>query len=549
MNKKMLVILIIIGFCLVNFSTVTSFEIKKSECKDITENKKIVNQNDEWYVQWVMNFGSNRRWGARYEGPQPVGDTDMDSLNEWIIGGRDDLLRIMEWNEDRNTYLQTFCLHNPFYPSARMDPGGFAIGDLTGDGKNEIAASWEATVYKWYNGKYKIIGFNPYVFNNGGGNPDCYIGDYDNDGQNELIMSGGPLTEESDVAEIVVFGWNGFALVKEAEWNDPDDKGYVYMAGMGDPDYDGLNEIVLGTDFKVIVLDWDKNKKEFTETVIEENLRGSKGWPFACICKDSDMDGKEEIHVGYYSPNITVFEYNGENYEIKFEKSWPGESVLIESLDVADADNDGKPELCAGTNLVHILEWNGETYVEEATLPTFGSLAVLNIGDFDNDGLNELNAASVRVSHGQDYMSWMFKYGENPLDENIVNIQDGNSILTVTVKNNIGKNVGGGSILARNLETGLWYDIEPQIEQAGPDDEAWGVYKRYDLPEGEYLIRSVAPDYKTKETTLTISEDEETSYTFDMQAKSKNLVANNLNIKSFIYGIVEKFPLLKNILW
>jgi len=548
MNKKILAIILTIGFCLINFTIVSGLEIGNQ----VSQNKKdesFKTSNNEWYIQWVMNFGSNRNWGARYEGPQPIGDCDQDSLNEWLISGRDDLLRVMEWNEDRQTYLQTHCLHNPFYPYERMDAGGFAIGDLTGDGKNEIAATWDATLYKWANGKYKIIGFNPWIFKNGGGNPDCYIGDYDNDGKNELIMSGGPVTEESDVPEIVVYGWNGVALVREAVWNDPNAKGYVFMAGMGDPDYDGFNEIVLGTDFKVIVLDWDKEKKEFIETIIEENLYNSKGWPFACVCKDSDMDGKEEIHVGYYSPYITIFEYNGQEYEKKFERNWPGESVLIESLDVADADNDGISEVCAGTNLVHILQWNGETYIEEAVLPTFGELAVLNIGDFDNDGLNELNAASVGISYGEDYMSWVFKYGEQTLDKEKLKTQDGKGILEVSVKNSIGKNLGGGSILARNIETGVWYDIEPKEEEAAQSDEEWGVYKREDLPDGNYLIRSVAEDYKTQEITLSISGNEETTHTFNMQLKIKNLGINNFQAKSFINDIIKKIPLLKNILW
>jgi len=547
MNKKILSIIIIISFVILSFSFATSLEINNSVSEDISKNSTLKTSDNEWYIQWIMNFGSDHRWGARYEGPQPVGDCNNDALNEWLIGGRDDLLRVMSWNEERKTYLQTHCIHNPFYPEERMDAGGFAIGDLTGDGKNEIAATWDATIYKWINGKYRVIGLNPWIFQNGGGNPDCYIGDYDNDGKNELIMSGGPLSEESNVPEIVVYGWNGIALVREAEWNDPDDKGYVYMAGMGDTDYDGLNEIVLGTDFKVIVLDWDKEKKEFTETVIEEDLYHSKSWPFACVCKDSDMDGKDEIHVGYHSPNITIFEYDGNKYVKKFEKYWPGELALIESMDVADADNDGVNEVCAGTDIVHILQWNGETYIEEATLPTYGTLAVLNVGDFDNDGLNELNTASVRISHGEDYMSWVFKYGQSPFDENYFEAEDGNCILEVTVKDSFGGNIGGGSILARNLKTGVWYDIEPYVEQAGPSDEYWGVYKRYDIPDGDYLIRSVMKGYKTKEIDLTISEGEQTNCVIDMQPKVKSI--NSLQKDFLITKILQRFTILKNILW
>ena len=54
---------------------------------------------------------------------------------------------------------------------------------------------------------------------------------------------------------------------------------------------------------------------------------------------------------------------------------------------------------------------DGSTYVEETVLPTFGTLAVVAVGDCDNDGKNEINAGSVMVDQGQDFMSWVFKYG------------------------------------------------------------------------------------------------------------------------------------------
>jgi len=368
--------------------------------------------NDDYGIQCEMNYGPDPSYGARYEGPQPIGDCDNDGDNELLISGRDAAIRVMEWNEGQQTYVETRTLHCPFYPFRQTDAGGFAIGDLTGDGKNEIAATWGTTVHKWFLGRYWLIGWNPWIFQNGGGSADCYIGDCDNDGTNELIMSGGSTHQSSSpVPEIVIFKWNGWRLVKVAEWDDPNVDGYVYMAGLGDVDEDGENEIVCGSAGKVVVLDWNKETSEFESTVIQYT-QGWEGYPFACVCKDSDMDGKNEIHVGYYSPKISIFEWNGEDYEIKYQKEWPGEGVLIEALDVGDVDDDGIPEVCAGTDIIHILQWNGETYEEEAVIDeTFGHLAVLCIGDCDNDGKNEINAGSVIVDDGEDFMSWVFKYG------------------------------------------------------------------------------------------------------------------------------------------
>jgi len=425
MKKKIAGIFLVLCFAICHIS-VAGVHIDQDMCVNVNfkeaKQGKVDIFSDDYGIQWEMNYGPDHSYGARYEGPQPIGDCDNDGDNELLIGGRDATLRVYEWSESKQDYIETHSLHSPFYnllllqnmldesKSGPPDAGGFAIGDLTGDGKNEIAATWYATVYKWIAGGYRIIGFNPWIFQNGGGNADCYIGDCDNDGQNELIMSGGPLTGSSPVPEIVIFKWNGWRLVKVAEWDDPGVNGYVFMAGLGDVDEDGENEIVCGSAGKVVVLDWDKEDKEFKSTVIKRTF-GWDGYPFACICKDSDMDGKNEIHVGYYSPEITIFEWNGTGYEVKFEKEWLGEDAIIEGLDVGDVDDDGVAEVCAGTNLVHILQWNGSTYVEEAILPTFGGLAVVSIGDCDNDGKNEINVGSVWVEDGQDFMSWVFKYG------------------------------------------------------------------------------------------------------------------------------------------
>jgi len=483
-------------------------DAKKTE-QDIT-----YDFSEDYGVQWEMNFGSDWRYGARYEGPQPIGDCDDDGDNELLIGGRDSSLRVFEWDETEQTYLEMHTLHCPLYPSQQSDAGGFAIGDLTGDGENEIAATWSAAVHKWIGGKYRIIGWNSWIFQNGGGNPDCYIGDCDNDGENELIMSGGPLGESSSVPEIVIFEWNGWRLVKVAEWDDPGVNGYIYMAGLGDIDEDGENEIVCGSAYKVVVLDWNKDSEEFDATIIETTH--GEDYPFACVCKDSDNDGKNEIHIGYWSPKIKIFEWNGAEYETKFEQTWPGEGALIEALDVGDVDEDGIAEVCAGTDVVHILQWDGMTYVEEAVLQTFGELAVVSIGDCDNDGKNEINIGSVMIDHDQDYMSWVYKYGWEP-HNGLQHSHYGQTTTTtpgslrVTVESALlGQQLGGGSVAAWNLDTSMWYDIQPAYE-------TWGTYIRNDLPAGDYALRAIVEGYQIQETTITIVAGQETTHTFSLR--------------------------------
>jgi len=405
MRKKIVVIFLVACFFIVSIGMVNAYG---NTSKDF--NKNNTSSNSGYGVQWQMSYGSSPLYGARYEGPQPIGDSNNDGKNELLIGGRDATLRVMEWNQNQKTYVQTQTLHCPFYPFLRMDPGGFAIGDLNNDGKNEIAATWYCAIHKWFAGRYWIVACNPWLLRNGGGSADCYIGDCDNDGKNELIVAGGPLRSSSTIPEIAIFKWNGFRLVMVAQWDYPGD-GYVYMPGIGDVDEDNENEIVCGTSNKVFVLDWNKETNQFDETIIK-STSGWENYPFACVCKDSDGDGKNEIHVGYYSPRITIFEWDGNSYITKYEKYLPGEGAVIEGLDVGDTDNDGYAEVCVGTDKIHILQWDGSTYVEEALIDeTYGDLAVVAVGDCDNDGLNEIHAGAVAVEYGQNFMSWVFKYG------------------------------------------------------------------------------------------------------------------------------------------
>jgi hypothetical protein len=367
--------------------------------------------NESYGIQWKMEYGNNSQTDARFEGPQPIGDADNDGKNELLISGRDCTIRVMKWNEDQQTYTQVRALHPPFYPIIRCDAGGMAIGDVTNNGKNEIAATWYTTVYKYFAFKYRIIGVNPWIFFNHGGSADCLIGDCDNDGKNELILSGGGGWQStSPVGEITVFRWNGLYLKRIAEWNDPEVHGYVYMAGLGDVNDDGKNEIVCAYANKVVMLQWDAVNKVFQPTVIKQYAQ-SHDSPFGCVCKDCDGDGKAEVLVSFYAPEISIFKWTGSVFMTQFDVTWPGGDPVIEGIDVGDTDGDGIPNVVAGAGVTHVLQWNGTTYIEKAVLPTFGWMAVVCIGDCDNDGRNEINAGNVQVENGQNFTEWVFKYG------------------------------------------------------------------------------------------------------------------------------------------
>jgi hypothetical protein len=405
--KKIIPCLFIVAVMLLSGAGFTS-ALTNEHLDQNTSNQSI---GGSYEIQWIHEYGSNPGSDARYQGPQPIGDSDNDGKNELLISGRDCTIRVMKWDENQQTYTQVRAIRPPLYPFIHCDAGGMAIGDVTNDGKNDVAATWYSSVYRYVGFKYWLIGFNPYIFRNHGGSADCLIGDCDNDGKNELILSGGPgWQQNSPVAEITVFRWTGLFLKRVAEWKDPDVNGYVYMAGLGDVDYDGENEIVCAYANKVMVLNWDATNQEFIGTKIYQTA--GQITPFGLVCKDCDNDGKAEILLSYYNPRITIFKWNGTGFATQFDITWVGGEPVIEGIDVGDTDDDGLNEVCAGAGVTHILQWNGTTYVEEALLPTFGWMAVVCVGDCDNDGKNEINAGNVDVDiqAGEQFTEWVFKY-------------------------------------------------------------------------------------------------------------------------------------------
>ena len=332
-------------------------------------------------------------------------------------------MRVMKWDDQQQTYYEQQKIVDPVFgigygiwinlfqdyfrvPQPFGSATGFSIADIDNDGLNEIGVAWghHFSAFKWNGNRYQLLG--RYIVadvreGEDGTTLDCVVGDYDNDGQNEVIITGG----YDGVPELVAISWDGSQFVEETFWDSPRDRS-IYFPWIADVDEDGLNEVIVGPGNQLVVLDWDGT--QLIPTVINE----FESHVFGTVSKDSDGDGKPEIHVTFYDATFAVYEWSIDGYKEKFYIEWPGEWGTIEAIDVGDVDGDGIEEVCVGTNYIHIFSWNGETYEEEYVITeTYGFLAVTCVGDFDNDGLLEINAGSVGVEGDQSYNSWIFKYG------------------------------------------------------------------------------------------------------------------------------------------
>jgi len=98
MKKKIAVIFLVLCFIISYVSTAEEYADEKDMNVNFKEMENCIfnDFSDEYGIQWEMNHGPNPLYGARYEGPQPIGDCDNDGDNELLIGGRDAVLRVME---------------------------------------------------------------------------------------------------------------------------------------------------------------------------------------------------------------------------------------------------------------------------------------------------------------------------------------------------------------------------------------------------------------------------------------------------------------------
>ena len=383
------------------------------------EERASIENGNTYGIQWEKDYGKLWWWSARYEGPQPVGDADNDGKNELLIGGRDPFMRVMKWDEESKTYYEQAKIVDPVFgigygmfgiPVPFGSATGFSIADIDNDGKNEIGVAWgrHFSAFKWNGEKYENMG--RYVVTEKKGwetTLDCIVGDADNDGKNEVVVTGG--YNDGTIPEVLVLSWDGDKFVKESEWNSPG-RFSVYFPWIADVDGDGKNEIICNTN-ETIILKWNENANTWESTVVA-TYSEKEIYPFGCVAKDSDGDGVPEIHVTFYAPELKIFEWNGHGYEEKWSHYWDGEEGTIEAIDIGDVDDDGIQEVCVGTDRVHILQWDGSTYKEEYVInETYGLLAVTCVGDFDNDGKIEINAGAVGVDEEESYKAWIFKYG------------------------------------------------------------------------------------------------------------------------------------------
>lgn len=217
------------------------------------------------------------------------------------------------------------------------------------------------------------------------------IGDINQDGSTELAV--GYSTGENSYVTIYSFNSMTQMLdsIQSINYTDP----WIYPL-IGDADNDGTNELIVTTNNGDIgsYLRIYRYSGTNVWTEVWSNQYYTIRYPNAVNIGDVDNDGQNEISVGvaWNTGGLYVLEYTGNNI---WENSLVTQFSNTSSTFIGDCDNDGLNDLLAGTigSGWQIYKWNGSSYsLNTSSQPM--ALVGATIGDTDNDGLNEVISRS-----------------------------------------------------------------------------------------------------------------------------------------------------------
>jgi hypothetical protein len=348
---------------------------------------------DGWELQWSEAYGGY----GHSQHAQPVGDIDEDGVNEVLLGGYgSEGCHIYSYNPVTETYDEE---HFWNYPGGTYNgvPSGVCILDIDDDGELDFVASFEygsyngIIAYDWDGttltelGYYNGLGYD-FAF-------DVYACDYDHDDVDEVIIANAPEYGTGNY-HVTALEWVNDAFVHSASWECPDTGEECPMVWSGDPDDDGITEIIAACSESgsAYILSFDGNNwVQEAEIDVGTNV-------YAIGVGDLDGDGIDELEIGGYDTDVYIYQYQTGSYVEVWSHNYAGEEGIIEGTAIGDADNDGVNEMLVGTHIVHVISYDSGsgTYIEEAVLSSStGRLAGTIIGDCDSDGFNEVKATEI----------------------------------------------------------------------------------------------------------------------------------------------------------
>ena len=370
---------------------------------------QVVGQSTESYVGWDVE----------------IGDADNDGRNEILTTGcPGSSLNLFELEEGE--WVNALLAEN----LARFYPGmGLAVKvvDLDGDGVNEIilgTGQEEGGTAIYYtfrlaDGGLDTLNVSRPDFNRSSFTHNLASHDLDGDGMLEVISA------YCGHGEIIRYDYEGGAeKVMARKIHQLSGSGEESL--IADVDNDGTVEYITSNGFrkedaKVEIFEFDETGElVLPPRLVIDNYDGKRCFYASIIIGDVDNDGKNEMIIGWKQDQEinkgTLLGYQvGEEAEVIYTFAYEDPdmdmSYFEKMMVIADADNDEKNELVVSTrgdnlsefiesdHLGNIFMWTVQDQgVDRELLADFhrgvASSSWIAVGDADNDGLNEIIAAT-----------------------------------------------------------------------------------------------------------------------------------------------------------
>jgi hypothetical protein len=276
-----------------------------------------------------------------------VADVDGDGVKEVLSGTEDgEVFKIWDWRTNEREWEDNLA-HGPY--------AGPELGDLDGDGKEELVIVSESSLYQDLHRRILVFDLNGKL--RGMSTPIvseaiCFadnikLFDVDGDGKKEIMVAGSLERR----ATIHIYDYNAdntFTLI----WSTSTTKENIFFNGLsaGDIDNDGQVEIVGGTgddhttssESFIYVYDFNTGSEEWCSS----DLGGeSEGISTVEVC-DIDNDGIKEIVALVYNRNVYI--YNGKTKALKTTHFGPFTAMAIVNI------NRTPPSLAVGNYLGEI---------------------------------------------------------------------------------------------------------------------------------------------------------------------------------------------------
>jgi|Deesub1362A_J573_1020465.scaffolds.fasta_scaffold02555_3 hypothetical protein len=300
-----------------------------------------------------------------------VGDVDGDGIDEIVVGGNG---KVFVFKIIKNGYKKIYLDE-----SLRGKLDSLAVGDIDGDGRAEILAaasnSSRLTIIDYEKGTYRKIlqRFDFQILN-------VAVGDTDGDGRQDVVV----LTKYTRGSYLFVMQFTEYGLRSKYSEQVPRSPGRLLETG--DADGDGVDEIlfdVYNNRVYLVTIYGNAVHKKWISPVLDDI-------PTAGIIADIDNDGVNEIVVSTLESTY-IYSWRNGNVLMEWKQDLPNGII---SIDTGDLNDNGINEIVVGTDYgyVYVLEarrtkrgeiWIGKVqtiFKERATLPE-GKPDILKVVD------------------------------------------------------------------------------------------------------------------------------------------------------------------------